>query len=555
MSARFKSGFILSGKLLILIFGGLFLPTAIKAQTNYEQKAQQLVTKINNGDKDGATAYDAACNFALAGKSDEAFNYLDQAIERGFANPEKFKSDSDLNSLHNDPRWQSLLQKASLKFNEQLKFFWNRADFWESPAMKTPYQENLSETEKIAGLSKFWAEVKYNFANFDLVPNLDWDATYLEFLPKVKNTKTTLEYYKLLREMCARLKDGHTNIAPMPQFYDELSARPQLQTHLIEDKVIVTSVDTALQQESIKIGQEVIEINGLPVKEYAAQKVLPYISSSTKQDLDLRVYDYFLFYGAAQEPIDLTLRDEQGRIFKRTVMRLSREQRIAFNKTLPKATAPEAPFEMKMFPGNIAYVNLKTFADEKTGQMFADAFDEIAKSKALIIDLRENAGGDDVIGCRILSFLTDQPFKGTMYYTRQYRAAFRAWGRAQDPYTKDGETYAPNGRKFYANPIIVLTSPVTGSAAEDFLVSFVMIKRGMLIGEPTAGSTGQPLFITLPGLAGAVICSKRDKFPDGTDFVGKGVQPNKIIQPTIADFRAKRDTVLETAFREIRSKL
>src|SRR5215210_727589 len=79
-------------------------------------------------------------------------------------------------------------------------------------AFKSPYRENIGEDEKAAGLSRFWSEVKYNFANFDLVQGLDWDALHLEYLPKVRATKSTLEYYRVLTELCARLKDGHTNV-------------------------------------------------------------------------------------------------------------------------------------------------------------------------------------------------------------------------------------------------------------------------------------------------------------------------------------------------------
>jgi len=39
-------------------------------------------------------------------------------------------------------------------------------------------EEQLTAEEKIYGLSLFWSEVKYNFAFFDLVPNVDWDSVY-----------------------------------------------------------------------------------------------------------------------------------------------------------------------------------------------------------------------------------------------------------------------------------------------------------------------------------------------------------------------------------------
>ncbi len=97
-----------------------------------------------------------------------------------------------------------------------------------------------------------------------------------------------------------------------------------------------------------------------------------------------------------------------------------------------------------------------------------------------------------------------------------------------------------------------MTSPRTYSAAEDFMVSFSLLKRGKIIGEPTGGSTGQPLFFSLPGGGQARVCSQRIKFPDGREFIGKGIQPDKLVFQTVADFLGGRDTVLETAIKELR---
>jgi carboxyl-terminal processing protease len=538
---------------LALLIVCTLLPVSAQGQSENEQKALTLVAAIQAGDTDAGTFYNAACYFALAGKVDEAFRYLEQAISHGFANPDKFKTDSDLNSLHNDPRWPSILDKAAAKTREQETAFWNQKGFWDNASLQIPYRENLSDDEKIAGLAKFWSEVKYNFANFDLVPSLNWDATFLEFLPKVQSTKSTLEYYRVLKEMCARLKDAHTNISPPRELVDELYARPQLRTRLIEDRVLVTSASDALRQDGIEVGQEVIEVNGLPVRQYAEQKVMPYTSASTPQDLDTRLYEYYLFMGSVKEPIELTLKDEQGRVLKKTVRRLTGEQVAQANKEAIKSGKPATPpFELKMLSGNVAYVKLNTFADNRAAEMFAAAFDEIAVARALIIDVRNNDGGNSDVGWRVLSFLTDKPFKTSKWYTRQYRPAFRAWGRAQETYGKEAGEYLPNGKKFYAKPVIVLTSPRTFSAAEDFMVAYVSMKRGLTVGEPTGGSTGQPLYFTLPGGGGAVVCSKRDRFPDGRDFVGKGVHPDVLVRPTVADFRAKRDAVLEAALKELK---
>jgi C-terminal processing protease CtpA/Prc len=95
--------------------------------------------------------------------------------------------------------------------------------------------------------------------------------------------------------------------------------------------------------------------------------------------------------------------------------------------------------------------------------------------------------------------------------------------------------------------VVVLTSAQTGSAAEDFCVAFDLMKRGAIIGEPTSGSTGQPLHFALPGGGHGRVCTVRCTYPDGKEFVGVGVEPDIKAYPTIKDIRTGRDTVLETA--------
>lgn len=52
--------------------------------------------------------YNVACVHALQGRTDEAFEFLNQSIAAGFNDPNQFGGDADLRSLHNDPRWEQL---------------------------------------------------------------------------------------------------------------------------------------------------------------------------------------------------------------------------------------------------------------------------------------------------------------------------------------------------------------------------------------------------------------------------------------------------------------
>lgn len=56
----------------------------------------------------GTSAYNMACAHALQGDKDAAFDWLNRSREAGFDVRNHAKSDDDLDSLHNDPRWDKL---------------------------------------------------------------------------------------------------------------------------------------------------------------------------------------------------------------------------------------------------------------------------------------------------------------------------------------------------------------------------------------------------------------------------------------------------------------
>jgi adenylate cyclase len=65
---------------------------------------------------DGAnpdTLYNVACSYALLGESDRALDCLERANLRGMSIAEWIRNDSDLASLHDDPRFQKLMESLS----------------------------------------------------------------------------------------------------------------------------------------------------------------------------------------------------------------------------------------------------------------------------------------------------------------------------------------------------------------------------------------------------------------------------------------------------------
>ncbi|KAB2956856.1 MAG: hypothetical protein F9K16_14505 [Thermoanaerobaculia bacterium] len=196
--------------------------------------------------------YNAACAQALAGRADAAFASLERAVGLGWANVEHLTADTDLASLHADPRWAGLLAAAgALAANDRR--------IWGGAAFETPYRDELPEEERIAGLARYWAEVRSNFAFFDQVPELDWDAAFLETLPKVRAAKSTADYYRELQALNARLHDGHTNVYPPRDLRPRFYTKPALRTAKIEGKVLITRLlDPALASAGLAPGLEVV---------------------------------------------------------------------------------------------------------------------------------------------------------------------------------------------------------------------------------------------------------------------------------------------------------
>lgn len=511
------------------------------SRQEFARAASLFAAAFNAGFDLPDVAYSAASSYARAGDKARAFEYLGRAVAMGYTAPDRVKNDSNFNSLHDDPRWQQLLghmEKDQRDSQEQATRIWDTA------SLDTPLKPQLSDEEKIAGLSKFWAEVKYNFVFPERLAQIDWDKLYLQYIPKVLATKSTYDYYRVLAELCSQLRDSHTNIYPAP----ELLGWVGLQTRLIEGRLMVVQVwDPELQSQGIEPGMELVEIAGEPFREYAARNVAPYQSASTPQDLDVRTFEYFLLVGAPGEPVQLTLQNAAGKRITRTVRRKS-------GKAI-RALWPKPPgFEFRVLPGNIGHVALNSFEDNSVADQFVAAFDKIAETSALILDLRDNGGGNSGVGMRILATLIDKPVSVTFWQTRDYKPIFRAWGRPIAMLSVPGGDLEPDPAHHYSKPIIVLISPRTFSAAEDFLVAFDQSGGGTIMGQPSAGSTGQPLTFKMPGGGSGRVCTWRGTYPNGKQFLGIGVQPQTVVSPTLKDFRAGRDTVLEMAVAELKQR-
>lgn len=406
----------------------------------------------------------------------------------------------------------------------------------------------ISRTYRLAGFIRFWTEVKYNFAFFERMPDLDWDQVLVDYLPRIDKAEMSLaEYGDIMEECAALLKDGHTGYFGMNS---RGGACPPVRIRSVGGKAIIEEVrpdavkDAETRNElvraDLKPGEEIVEVDGLAVKERLEKNIYPHTCASTPQGRDLRAYSELL-RGDLNSTVALTIRDASGGL-----------REVKLKRTSYVVPGKPNEFVFKKIGDDIGYVNLPTFGDKSV----ADEFDKLASQlqglKGLILDVRQNGGGDDAVGERIISHLIETPLKRTLWKTRQYRPAFRAWGEKDEWYRGEPEEVEPADDKYFLGSIVLLTGPATVSAAEDFTVVLHAGKRVTIVGERTNGSTGQPLLIDLPMRAEARICTKWDTYPDGREFVGVGIIPDVEIGPTPEDIAQGRDAVLDKGIEVLR---
>jgi non-specific serine/threonine protein kinase/serine/threonine-protein kinase len=76
------------------------------------REAIKIASKTNEPSELGTAWYAFACGAAVTGHRNEALEYLANAVDHGFAASRWMNTDSDLQSLHSDPRFEALVAKA-----------------------------------------------------------------------------------------------------------------------------------------------------------------------------------------------------------------------------------------------------------------------------------------------------------------------------------------------------------------------------------------------------------------------------------------------------------
>ncbi|GCE09501.1 interphotoreceptor retinoid-binding protein [Dictyobacter aurantiacus] len=175
--------------------------------------------------------------------------------------------------------------------------------------------------------------------------------------------------------------------------------------------------------------------------------------------------------------------------------------------------------KVERLEGNIGYLDLRFFSSPAiAGDTAAAAMTLLAHTNAIIIDLRHNDGGENYMAHLLTSYLVEaEPILLNSF-------SFRSHQRTQQCWTLP---YVP-GKRSTHQPVYILTSAATASAAEEFAYTLQQLRRAAVIGEKTIGAANPVEIYQITKHVKALIpIGKSLNAVSGTNWEGTGVIPDK----------------------------
>jgi len=358
---------------------------------------------------------------------------------------------------------------------------------------------------------------------------LDWEARYREYDEKLKSAQTMNAGLTLVAAFLGGLNDSHTSFLPPPHAY---TVDYGYYLMVVGDQVFVQRVRPGSDAASkVRPGDQLLSLNGGGVGRESFRRM------------------WYLFHILQPQPTTrLELRDPAGAERVVSVATTVTPGRAVRNLTGPGAGMEIQELERGM--EDVARRSRQRYV-ERGGVMIwkmphfmlengeVDRLFGIARQQGtLVLDLRGNGGG--LISA--MHRMVDNVF------TAEVTIATRAGRKGRATMTAKGR-----GDAAFAGRLIVLVDSASASSAEIFARTVQLQKRGVVIGDRSAGAVmearmhpfvqGDPVAIFYQFL----VTDADIVMPDGRSLEGSGVMPDELLQPTGADLAAGRDPVLARA--------
>jgi len=399
-----------------------------------------------------------------------------------------------------------------------------------------------------------------------------------------------LEYYRLLKPIMAKIKDGHTRLT-LPIWIDVLNQRKKslkwfpLNVVIHNDNAYV--VNAGRNPNDIPIGSKIISINNIPINDIVS-KMLAFNESYTKScfvnniesDLGRYLWEYFGFTDAFkvkyEQPNSVVKEDTiVGQLPYLTAMESYYwSQKYNSSKSLmpkPIISDENSSFSYKIFNDNTyAYINFFSCKRDNSNDSLLYTFFSILnekKIKNLIIDARYNYGGATSVNEKLLQYIGNKPYTSVSEAYVKTSLLLKKYYKDDKEFTPyiinevkkyyDGKFTISNSPLLFKGQVYVLAGTETFSSGANFVAVVKDCGLATVIGYETGGLAsgyGDYLKFTLPNSRLKLqVATKYLVRPSGNKQPS-GVIPDIIVNKTLNDKLYNIDTVLEKTIQLIKCK-
>lgn len=413
-------------------------------------------------------------------------------------------------------------------------------------------------------------------------PKSELDRAFDSVNEQLTQPMNALEFFRMLARVVAQIKCGHTSVR-LPKDIGEATDRTiplfPFAVAVLGGEVYVTREYQPNEQQLA--GLEIRRINGV-----AIDRILSTMLASIPGDADsqtvrpLRAANTFPWglYDllGIEAPYQVELRDNKtGKTRTLEVSGVTIPDRQKISETrFPQDIRPQDNASLKFIERDkIAILTVRGFYGTAETKELSDYFDDAFRrihernSDSLIIDVRNNGGGRDFLGKKLLSFLIDKPFHyyDDLIYNRLEFDFFRYADGAKpipaDTVEKraDGKFHDikhPNlgiqqpSQPHFAGKLLVLMNGGSFSTTCEFLSNLHERKRATFVGEEAAGgyygnTSGPTVRVTLPNTKVEVIVPLRTYYLAVKDGIpNRSILPDYEVKPSISDLLSGNDPVM-----------
>ncbi|MBV8856378.1 MAG: hypothetical protein JOZ02_05400 [Acidobacteria bacterium] len=420
------------------------------------------------------------------------------------------------------------------------------------------------------------------------------DRLFSEADKSLERPLDVFEFYRAIAPLVAAVRCGHTNLQP-PDFFVREQDTPRVKSFPALVKIIDGRIYIwrDLGDKNSRLGgKEVIAINNVP-----AAQIISAMLGATGGDGDIQTSRVERIEGwnfikkllpltGLQPPFDLTVSgaadglQERIRLDGLDIPTLGRNWETWF----PRDRRPSASAGLEFLDGGrIARLTVREFGgfvDDKRqrglAEFYQDAFRQLAAAgtETLILDLRDNNGGDDKLGALLLRHLLNEPFtyfeevvaRGTyfalgegLFGTNRIRLPYQTEKRGDGLYRL---TDYPNfgllqpSAPTFSGQIYVLMNGGSFSTTAEVISQLHYHRRAQFIGAEDGGAydgnnSGTIAAVTLPHTKLVLTVPLMSFYlpVGGSEDGSRGVRPDYPVDYSVGDYLINSDKELALALK------